>query len=219
MISSRHKIKPMGPPKVVSEPSKKNCITACYPAGSTYIHPLSKQLIIADKNTCAIYPGSNKQGSSDNTLQYNQVCKLSDHNDHVKYPKDLMIQFDASRFLADVYGIHNLHETIIWTNKNSYLPQHTLNRIISSAWKAYIVEYDDLSDGWIDYYQNILLNYCENKMKKIKTSNKISNSLDMINSHWTYQHLQSVVLIRDTWSQVDVAQLTKASAWIAFSEQ
>lgn len=144
----------------------RRCLTKCYPKGAVFLHPVLLTGVVAQtNNNCAIEPVHSKDPHyyREHDMILADKCNLED-NKIYQQPDELesillSFYFNASDFLASIYGLHSFDQVIYWTLENDYLPFDTIRRVHNCAWKVFGNKMEELSNGVLEYYFDIARNH------------------------------------------------------------
>lgn len=157
--------------KLVKTIHNDTCITKCIPPLTTYLHPLTLELININNNTCATYQISKKENEEEKNNE--NVCKLKDNDDNIFYnEKELILSpynLNNEDFLLNVYNIKSFDDVIKWSEENNYIVNNTFKRINKCAWSAYGLKQEIITLQVIKYYYIFFIkNWMNTFMEKIK---------------------------------------------------
>lgn len=155
------------------------CLGPCYPANTTYYHPLTLQSINNKFSSCPT-----KSIKVNGQTQIFDECIVNDNFDYKSY--DIFADiFDLAStdnlFLEQIYKIKNINDVILFLdNEINELPILSQKRIINSIYKVY--RDDDIfpNNKYIECLQNIL-----NSRFNLNVSSKKILNIIMKNKHKT----------------------------------
>lgn len=137
------------------------CLTACIPKGTAFIHPVSIDGLMSKTfDVCAIEP---ILGEDNVDAKWIEECNIEDNINHSipDASRNLMLSFHFSPvdFLRGVYGITSLEDAIYWTSEHeNTVPFNTVKRVHNSAWLAFGLK-EGVSNNVISYYYNAIIDY------------------------------------------------------------
>lgn len=211
--------------------NNRKCLTKCFPAGKTYLHPVFLYPVIRTVDSCAIDPiyVIESEDNRETTMIDTEVCNLEDNETH-ELPNEieallLSFSFYPKDFLENIYGLVNFDQVIFWTLQNDHLPFYTIKRVHNCAWKAFGNDFERLSANVLEYYFNIsktywLKKYTKNIQNKYsfefitkKKEMEISNSFEeiyniLLSKFYTYDFFISTIrsyinVYQEKWEQIN----------------
>lgn len=139
----------------------KLCLSKCYPAKETHIHPITLVQLDGKIDSCAVYPYAIENEMNPNDMGVLAPCNLDDNLTH-SLPDDIQmflldLTFDPKEFL-EIYELGTFNQVIAWTLENDHLLFDTIKRVHECAWRAFGKDLENISTSVYEYYYDMAKN-------------------------------------------------------------
>ena len=145
------------PIKPLKSKNNRKCLTKCYDANETVIHPITLDRQHFTTSNCAI---DSYYDDNDVNVWFDE-CNVEDNQTSI-LPNEINIflfkhNFGPEEFLNNIYKIYSLDDTINWIKDNVKLLNKTKIRVTNISFSVYGNEIKQFTNNTVNYFYNFAL--------------------------------------------------------------